>query len=215
MLRTHPLQVNSARMLCLDPDAIESDTVQKPPVLLITVIDIMRDQLDLNLLKKTVPNDAPWWTQLEYNAQRGLVIRRRWNARLQTFVELLGTMEQKDDCWKWEKAGDSRVRDEKLSTVFFLTCLYRGTRRPRRYFGKGRRCSRNDGLRVGDVSSFCEVQFCDRLEFVVSYCFRCALRSNSNAFVTVRTCDVNFTSPISRHRATFTQKEKPTAGMNM
>ncbi|KZV76358.1 hypothetical protein PENSPDRAFT_680306 [Peniophora sp. CONT] len=83
--------------------------VERPPFVYITTVELRRDHLDLNLLKKTVPDDAPWWAQLDYNAQKGLVVRRHWNDRFQTYVELLGTLKQKEaDIWRWEKAEDSR-----------------------------------------------------------------------------------------------------------
>ncbi|KZV76359.1 hypothetical protein PENSPDRAFT_449169 [Peniophora sp. CONT] len=75
----------------------------------LTTVGIGRGHLDPNLLKRTVPNDASWWAQLECNAQKGHVVRRLWDNRLQTYVELMGALKQESDgSWRWEKAEDSR-----------------------------------------------------------------------------------------------------------
>ncbi|VDC08040.1 unnamed protein product [Peniophora sp. CBMAI 1063] len=100
------VQYSSQTDICFIPALI---AVEQPPFLYITTVELRRPQLDLNLLKKTVPEDAPWWAQLEYNAQKGLVVRRHWNERIKTYVEMLGTLKQGDDAsWRWEKANDSR-----------------------------------------------------------------------------------------------------------
>lgn len=119
--------------------------VEQPPIVHITTLELRRGHLDLKLLKKTVPDDAPWWAQLDYNAQKGLVVRRHWNDRLQTYVELLGTMKQKDaGSWRWEKAEDSRVRRLAYGRLSVLIDLYRAIRGLKRSSRRGRSYSESE-----------------------------------------------------------------------
>ncbi|KZV76356.1 hypothetical protein PENSPDRAFT_747804, partial [Peniophora sp. CONT] len=77
-------------------------------------VEITRSHLDSALLApRSVPTGTPWWEQLEYNAQRGLVSLILWNEALQKFVMEVGTMKQssKDDNWHWEKSEDDEVRE--------------------------------------------------------------------------------------------------------
>lgn len=83
----------------------------------ITNIEISRGHLDLNLLKKSIPDCAPWWMQLEHNAQEGVVSRRFYDERTNAFVEWSGTMKQKDNgTWRWEKY-DNEVRGQSLICI--------------------------------------------------------------------------------------------------
>ncbi|VDB84178.1 unnamed protein product [Peniophora sp. CBMAI 1063] len=90
-----------------------------------TKIEICRGHLDLNLLKRSVPENAQWWEQLEHNAQEGVVSRRFYDEHVNTFVEWSGILKQKENgTWRWERSKNetnkkqkAKLRDMKKASI--------------------------------------------------------------------------------------------------
>ncbi|VDC04692.1 unnamed protein product [Peniophora sp. CBMAI 1063] len=72
-----------------------------------TGVELTRSHLNPSLLMTRVPDDAPWWAQLEYNAANGLALATRWDDAMQVFIMETGTLKQHGSDWHWERVTDS------------------------------------------------------------------------------------------------------------